>query len=216
MRGIKAPREVKYCQCGCGFSKEVMFNSKWKTKRGHNFRIVHSRWNKGLTKETDKRVRNNGISIAKALIYNKGKTLEEIYGKEKGLKIRIKIKESHNTDKYRQWDSEFHKGKNNPMYGRINETHPNWKGGITPLNRRIRGTYLYREWREKVFQRDNWTCQMCNNRGGFLHPHHIKSFSKFPELRFKLSNGITLHKDCHILLHHLLRNTFNILKEADK
>jgi len=92
------------------------------------------------------------------------------------------------------------------------KNHPQWKGGTTPINKRIRGTYLYKEWREKVFRRDNWTCKMCNKKGGFLHPHHIKSFAKFPELRFKISNGITLHKNCHLLLHKLLKNTFKIME----
>lgn len=94
------------------------------------------------------------------------------------------------------------------------KNHPQWKGGITPLNKRIRGSYLYKEWREKVFKRDNWTCQMCNKRDGkFLHPHHIKSFSKYPEVRFEVSNGITVHKTCHMLLHQLLKNTAHILED---
>ena len=73
----------------------------------------------------------------------------------------------------------------------------NWKGGVTPINRIIRHSSSFRLWREAVFKRDNWTCQECRRRGGELHPHHIKPFAFFPELRFAINNGVTLCKECH-------------------
>jgi 5-methylcytosine-specific restriction endonuclease McrA len=66
----------------------------------------------------------------------------------------------------------------------------------------IRAGIDFRLWREAVFARDNWTCQRCLKRGGqILHPHHIKSFAKYPELRFAIDNGTTLCRDCHKLEH---------------
>lgn len=62
---------------------------------------------------------------------------------------------------------------------------------------RLRKSLSYATWRENVFARDNWTCQKCAARGIILEAHHIRSFSKFPELRFELTNGITLCQPCH-------------------
>ena len=92
-------------------------------------------------------------------------------------------------------------GDKNPMYKNHRfkgENHPNWQGGITPEHNKIRNSYEYNEWRTSVFERDDYTCQMCGSiKGGSFNAHHIKSFSKYLELRFEISNGITLCEDCH-------------------
>ena len=80
---------------------------------------------------------------------------------------------------------------------RIGKKAGNWKNGITPKNLLIRTSEKYDIWRKKVFERDNYTCQKCEQKGGTLHAHHIKPFAKFPKLRFVVSNGITLCKKCH-------------------
>lgn len=72
-----------------------------------------------------------------------------------------------------------------------------WKGGITPKNKLIRQSVEYKLWREAVFQRDNWTCIWCGDRGVRLNADHIKPFSLFPELRFSIDNGRTLCVPCH-------------------
>lgn len=77
------------------------------------------------------------------------------------------------------------------------EKNPSWKGGISPILRRLRASKRFRDWRVAVFTRDDYTCQICKKRGGYLEPDHIKPFAYYPELRFDISNGRTLCKPCH-------------------
>lgn len=72
-----------------------------------------------------------------------------------------------------------------------------WKGGVSSKNVLIRSSYQYADWRKSVFERDNYTCQICNARGVKLHADHIKPFAYFPELRFDITNGRTLCVPCH-------------------
>lgn len=73
----------------------------------------------------------------------------------------------------------------------------NWQGGKTKTLQFIRFTPEYKIWRVSVFERDNYTCVDCGQRGGLLEADHEKPQSLFPELRFVVANGKTRCKKCH-------------------
>ena len=81
---------------------------------------------------------------------------------------------------------------------------------------RIRECTYYREWRIKVYERDNYTCRDCGLKSHDLNAHHLKEFYLYPELRFSLDNGITLCVPCHQKRHHykLYKNGLSRLSPA--
>lgn len=99
----------------------------------------------------------------------------------------------------------------------------NWNGGISRAYKYGYHSVEYKQWHNDVFERDNFTCQICNTRGTYLHAHHIKGFSKYPDLRFTVSNGITLCKKCHMEVHSNkcksesgLKKQLNVLAMEDR
>ena len=128
--------------------------------------------------------------------WNKGKKMSKEF-REKVAKSHLGLKQS--------------KEHINKRIRRGNQSW-NWKGGITPLTRLIRGCFKYRQWLSDIFTRDNFTCQICNQRGGKLSvDHYPKLFSeifknnKINTLEealecqefWDINNGRTLCWNCH-------------------
>jgi 5-methylcytosine-specific restriction endonuclease McrA len=76
-----------------------------------------------------------------------------------------------------------------------------WGERVSDKNKLVRNSIEIRLWREAVFARDNFTCQICGKLGGKLNAHHKNNFSEYPELRTAIDNGITLCEKCHIAFH---------------
>lgn len=97
-----------------------------------------------------------------------------------------------NTPEARRKMSRKKRGK---MCGKEN---PNWRGGISRHDPE-RNRYRAKVWSQSVRLRDG-VCQEC---GAFdrLHAHHLKRWKDYPELRYELSNGVTLCHTCHERAH---------------
>lgn len=76
------------------------------------------------------------------------------------------------------------------------ENNPNWKGGKVSQNYKDRRTFR-KNYQKEVFERDDYVCQKCKKRGGWLQVDHIKGWSDHPELRFDIDNCQTLCMSCH-------------------
>lgn len=72
-----------------------------------------------------------------------------------------------------------------------------WQGGKTAKAKLLKTSAEYKEWRQAVFERDNFTCQKCGKRDTTLEAHHIKEQCNYPKLIYVVDNGITLCHDCH-------------------
>ena len=201
-------KQTKICViCGEVFEKPYNCSRKeWKKRKtcskkcGYVYRSKRNViWNKGLTKETDKRVEKN----AKALTGVK-KDFSNYRGKNHHF---------WGTKHTEKWKKEARKRNSK-------EKHPNWQGGKTSLAMQIRNSPEYAEWRLKVYTRDNFTCQKCGcNKSGELEAHHIKFlFVIIKEYQIKtlddalkckelweVKNGLTLCKDCHHKIKHLIK-----------
>jgi 5-methylcytosine-specific restriction endonuclease McrA len=79
------------------------------------------------------------------------------------------------------------------------------------ISKRNYNDQKYKDWRKKVYLRDNHTCQWpgCKYKGR-LNAHHIHKWANYPSLRYDINNGVTLcykhhkmiagHEDDYILL----------------
>lgn len=87
---------------------------------------------------------------------------------------------------------------------RTGENHPSWSGGYqNKPEQKLRKTSKYKRWRTSVFERDDYTCQICKARGVALHAHHIVFVSVDPTKIFDIDNGQTVCLPCHADIHNL-------------
>jgi len=140
------------------------------------------------TPETLKKISE---SLKGRSVWNKGR-------KETRPEVLLKQSESHlgkvSGMKGKKGFIAWNKGKKCPE--RSGPNNNKWKGGVTPVNKKIRKSLEYKLWRESVFIRDGYTCVWCGYKG-YVEADHIKPFCGHPELRFSIDNGRTLCKDCH-------------------
>lgn len=133
---------------------------------------------------------------------NKGRKVSP----ETRLKMSISLTGLKRSEETKKKMSISRRGNNSPL----------WKGGVSKIYKRIRAGLDFRLWRESVFRRDDWTCQICYKKGSVLAPHHIENFWSSEKKRFDVDNGITLCENCHKLFHHINGNKYNNIAQLLK
>jgi hypothetical protein len=80
-----------------------------------------------------------------------------------------------------------------------------YKPSLTEADRlNGRNLIALREWRKRVFLRDDYTCAVCKKRGLSLQAHHLHDWASKRGLRFVLSNGVTLCRTHHLAFHRFM------------
>ncbi len=194
------------CACGCGNPVKIIKGFPNKYICGHYWNNKH---------HSEKTIYKISISVSGN---NNGMYHKHHSDKTKNQisKTRIMKKIKNPMDGKRHSSESIEKMRKSKK-GKIGKYSSNWKGGITSLNKQIRGSEKYINWRTQVFGRDNFTCRECGIRGVWLEAHHIKRFSDImKEYNIKsleqalqcnnlwdLNNGITLCKECHRKLRRM-------------
>ncbi len=201
----RSNRRGRFCSkvCQGKYLSEVLWkNEEYRKKhntfkKGNKFYLLSS-GNKGKKfLETSIRMMGNKNALGHKHSEEAKRKMSELHkGKSLSFNTKEKIRKkllgkSYLSLEVRRRMSEKMMGENNHW----------WHGGISVLNKSERqlamNTIEYKLWRKSVFEHDDYTCQVCGEKGGVLNADHIKSWAEYPELRFEVSNGRTLCIGCH-------------------
>ena len=88
----------------------------------------------------------------------------------------------------------------------LGENNYNWNPNLTDREREQRRNIEgYDDFIKDVYERDNYTCQVCGQEGNGhnLNAHHLNGYNWYKEGRTDINNGITLCETCHKEFHKL-------------
>ena len=69
------------------------------------------------------------------------------------------------------------------------------------MAKKWRDSKQYTVWHDAVLADAGFRCACCDSAND-LHAHHIKHASYYVKLRFDVTNGVCLCKNCHMILHN--------------
>lgn len=186
-------KETKQCKhCGEAFTRPDSYtnNNVWQKKQ------FCSRACRGLSdrKSVEKECKSCNKKILVMPYELSGKAVKKYCSIECRSTTRKLMKVTEET---RKKLSEAQKARTDVRVSLSGEKHWNWKGGLGTKRHQEMARKEYKEWRKCVFERDNYTCQICEQYGGVLHADHIQKWSANETLRYAVENGRTLCVPCH-------------------
>jgi len=165
-----------------------------------------------------------GLLIPKIMPYDTKEKQKAYYQRnKKKISSNASFNYQNNKEKKKQYGREYY-AKNKVLkvlptkkqleyWKSLREKKP-WNFlGISSENKMQRNCADYALFRRMCFERDNFICQKTGISGGELEVHHINNFADFPELRFDVSNGITLSKQSHREFHKKYGKRNNTMKQ---
>lgn len=106
------------------------------------------------------------------------------------------------------WNSEnSRKRASVNLAGRRGSAHPRWNDALTDEDRRHNREPEFQQWSRQILERDGFRCVACGATGAGLNAHHLRSYKLHPDLRYELSNGITVCAPCHRAYHSWVGRT---------
>jgi len=186
-----------------------------------------------ISEETKKKISiaNKGKKKPPRSIEHRRKISLRMKGKKQSpefIENRIsKIRGRKQSDAEKKKRSIIMTGK--PNYKTRGKNNHNWKGGITPLMFQIRSSLECKEWKIKIFIRDNRICQK-TGLNGQIEVHHINNFAKIIKVNniktleqarmceelWDIKNGLVLSKEVHMKFHKIYGRANNTKKQLEE
>lgn len=128
----------------------------------------------------------------KGVMHDQGGEKNPMWGKKHSEKTLKKMRESHKGHLVSE-DTKEKIGLANS-----GEKSYRWIKDRSTLEKNKRNDPEYKQWVKKIKERDNNICKLKNKDCyGYKVAHHIKGWAEYPELRYKVNNGITLCQAHH-------------------
>ena len=219
----KNNRKYFLCKCDCGNEKFIRSDSltTGNTKSCGCFQVNKTK-KQGLNNAKNIEGVRYGRLVAIKRLENKGNGYNWLCMCDCGNECVVRIGQL-TTGKTkscgclnRELSSERMKGENHPMYGIRGEKHHKWNPNLTDKERHDkRDTVENYHFRNSVFERDNYICIICGDKG-ILNAHHINNYYSDITNRYNIDNGVTMCEKCHKSFHKKYGNKNNNKEQLNK
>lgn len=151
--------------------------------------------------------RNNLSVIETAIVMNLGKNRIRNELKKMGILLTLseyaKLRKGEKNHFYgKKHNSEVRARLSEHAKTRTAKRNPNYKNGNYVRRPRDFKISQFTPIRNKVYNRDNYTCQITGIKGGHLHAHHLIPYWVCKDAFFDIDNLITVSTKAHFEICH--------------